>query len=381
MSKVNLLKAGTYFSFKTSPKGLNPKNFRYVADANECAATKMDEFVRGVDIEKAAADSVKKAKKITKADQERFHAYMQMKRMEISLSQAEIIELMKYEGDELIKHSIDLFAGKMKIPKSLIPKVMPINLNEETFMAYDCIQNIIITNPNAKIKSKSEFIGCVAHELRHMVQNLDIMRTDGLGEKAISRYAKKYAKAQVRNVVQIVKRYSVEDYKKLNSNPQAIAEFEYLKNLMKNNPVEFKNNNIQLYTDFENNILQILNAFRQNVIEEMGTLKANSEQGLRAKKYLKDFLTNYMKKDGTIHAGKYNILRTEREALNFGWLIEEKVKNPEKEKFCFMHWLKNYKPRKAETELRQKEIEKERLKSNEEIDKMGFKKYLKLVYD
>ena len=160
-----------------------------------------------------------------------------------------------------------------------------------------------------------------------------------------------------------------------------MQEFIYLKNLKKSSPRDYEINFVNLFKNYENQYLQILEAQRQNIISGMGAIKADSKQGQRAKKYLKSFMTNYYKKDGTLHAGMYNMNVAEREAITLGFVFEERLKTMNKE-FCFLDFAQKFKPKYGDDKQMQESVQKELNETYDEINhKMSFKEYLKYLYE
>ena len=361
------------------------ESMRRMVKTPEELSSGVDEFIKSSTVaeipEKTLAQSAKEAEDKKKIIQERFHAYLKFKQLEFPITKQEMEDLLKYDGDEFMTKGVEFVAAKYKIPKSLIPSIGSVPMHKETFMAYDFIKHIIYTNPNYQMTSKEELFGNIVHELRHTMQNFDILRTEGIGEKAVIAYAKKLAKNQVASINKLVETHTIEQIKMLTQDENAIKDFEILKKL-KQNPKEYELNNVKLFKMYEQQYTQQLEAFRQQVISEMGELKADSAQGLRAKKYLKSFLTNYYKKDGTVHAGKYNTAITEREALDLGYAYDYKLKNKENERFCFMQFARDYKVKTIESEERKNEMKQEIKEIDDIIQEMGgWKAFLKYVYE
>ena len=387
MGKIQALKAGTSFLWKLPVKKVKPESIRYVTEPAEKSFNNLDEFVKISHVKESAVSKTENlaensAKKISKRDQELAHAYFQYKKYEFPINKAEIDELLQYDGDELVDKGIDFVLAKLKIPKTLKPTILQVPQNKEIGMSYEFRQNLLFLNPNFEIKSKAELLGFIVHELRHLAQNFNVLRTEGIGEKAVRAHARKLAKYQISSLKKMVKNLSVEDYaKQVQNNEQALSEFKMLKELRAKDKVKLEENFVSLSFLLENHYLRIIEQNRQNIIKEMGIIKADSKEGQRAKKYLKSFMTNYMKKDGTIHAGKYNLCVIEREALDQGFSFEERVKNIDKPEFCFLRFANNFEGKKFGDPEREKQIEEELSEARAKVSKMPWKEYLRYMFD
>lgn len=386
MGKIQIFKAGTSFLWKAPNKTVRTESVRYATECAEKPFATIDEFVRKTTVTNPStlkAENLAKtsAKKVTQRDQELVHSYLQYKKYEIPVTKAEIDELLKYDGDELVDKGVDFVLRKLNIPQSLKPAIISVPQDKEIGMAYEFRQNLLLLNPNFKTESKAELLGFLVHELRHMSQSFDILRTEGLGEEFVRANARKLAKLQIANLKQIVKKCSIEDYKKMTPNEQAQKEFQELKELKAKDKVKSEENYVILTKMVEEHFTKIIEQLRQNVTSKLGVIKADSKQGQRAKKYFKSFMTNYRKKDGTIHTGKYNLCVTEREALDLGFAFEERVKNIDNSEFCFLKFAKNYERKHSDDPIREKQIDMEIQELEQKINEMSWKDYLRYMYD
>jgi len=256
--------------------------------------------------------SVKKEKsgKIQKL-KARFREY------KIGLNKSTIHNLEKLPVNDFLLESRILILKSMGIPKELWPSLTILSHeNKKSLMMFDFAKNEIFCNTNSTVlnKNRREIFSCIRHELEHFKQNLSIIRTEKLGERAVNNYAKLYTKAQVDNFVKVFKDMSENQIAKLYEEGQiSEASMQAVKKLQtanKQGDKTVKNYAKELYHQDLPIIMESWKNIRAKAIELMGTVKENSEEGTKAKQYFKEFLRN---KSGKINANYYKS-STEREA-------------------------------------------------------------------
>lgn len=256
-------------------------------------------------------------KKASAIDVLLFRQYLFSKNFELQTAQEEIQSLFKLEGEEFFNASFEFLFKKLGVPECLKPGIVEAPLNEKIGMAYDYSQNYLIKNPNAPEATKLETYFYIRHELQHMIQNFEMYRHKGLGEKIISFYVEKLAESQVQFIDNYAKNVSIEQMENLGYPPEAISYYKNLKFLLENNNEEeylkvLEQGKAELIEDNTRN----LQNFRSLIINEMGFLKEGSRAERRAEKFYNDTVNNnYSNADGEIHSGKYSYDIRENEAF------------------------------------------------------------------
>lgn len=212
--------------------------------------------------------------------------------------------------------------------------------HETVGMAYDFINNLIVKNPqNTILKTKASIFGAIRHELQHFYQNINIFRTEKVGDEAVDVYSRISAKQRQKCLDFEVKNQSIEQLK-VNYDEKTIEYYKHLKDLLKNDQKAYEaelNGFEQII--FDSTRLQ-LQAFKELVIKEMGgQIKADTKLAKRSEKMLKEIQNDYWKTDGSAHAGKYGFDVRENDAFIAGQMAELKVL-PQGEKFCYIKNLR-----------------------------------------
>jgi len=277
-------------------------------------------------------------RKFTLIDKFIARTYFHTKTLDFKTSQEEINALFKFEGDEFFKKAYDFLCSKLAIPEKLKPQLVEMPRQERVIMLYDLTSNIIIKNTNASKQSKIEMFSNLRHELQHFIQNMNILRTEGIGEQAVEQYSKIVAKNRRLYVDAEVRNITLEQLK-VSYDEQTLEYYKYLKDLLKNNQNDYKAELENLEQIFENNTRPEIQAFRELVLNEMPQIKAGTTMAKRSEKMLNAVVSSYFKDDGSVNAGKYVYDIMENEAILAGQVAELKTHPPD-EKFCYIQNMK-----------------------------------------
>ena len=214
----------------------------------------------------------------------------------LNLDKKTVKELEKCSIDDFFEKSRKLVIDSYQIPGSLGAQmqILP-DINKKAGMMYDFCSNTIYVNPKILKMPRSQIFAYIKHEYTHQKQNYQILRTEGLGEKAIQEYAKIKAGAVAE---QFVEKFSKMDDKEFQTLPpqQQMLIFPWLVELR--NCIQQGGKGISEYKEkvYKNDypiILDNLEKLRQNVIQELGIIPANSKEAKNSEVYFKNFIELY----------------------------------------------------------------------------------------
>ncbi len=170
------------------------------------------------------------------------------------------------------------------IPASLRAQIVVDDFDKGIAMFYSHPQNAIYVNKKHIGNSRTKLFSYIKHELTHQRQNLDGLRTEGLGEEIVKFHADALTKINHENFKLIYRDMPFEKIEELR--PQLGEQINVIyayKNALAQGPKAEKEFFNSIYELDYNVYLKQMEAFRQRVIDEMGTLKADSERGDFAK--------------------------------------------------------------------------------------------------
>lgn len=279
-------------------------------------------------------------KKLTPCDKFNFRAYLHFKTLDFKTNPEEINALFKFEGDEFFEKTYEFLIKKLGIPEKLKPAIIERSASETVGMTYDWINNCIAKNPNGFIKEKVQIFGGLRHELQHFLQNMNVLRTEKVGDEVVNFYAKYAGKQRSAYADFEVKNLTLEQLK-TNYDEQTLEYYKYLKDLLKNNPDAYESELINLRNIIEGAQLTHFQNFRNLVIQEMGLIKEGTQPARRAQKMLKEIMSEnaYWQSDGSIHAGKYAFDVRENEAITAQSAAQLKTLPPE-QRYCYLQIIK-----------------------------------------
>ena len=239
------------------------------------------------------------------------------RKLRTNITQEEINKLFKLEGEDFFKSAYDFLIEKLGIPSGVKPEIVIHTQEIPVEMAYMPYNNAILRKPKFQTDSKSFIFGIIRHEIQHLKQNLDILRHEELGKKAVEAYSDETARRLVLTLEELVNKYSLEDFVKTGANPAQISEFFALKSLvMLNRMEEYHDALSEIGEVIKNNTKAELERVRQVATAELGAIKPGTREAARAEKYYDEFINiNYWKEDNSIDLGKYVFSYSEIEAM------------------------------------------------------------------
>ncbi len=292
--------------------------------------------------------------RMTTVDKNLFQAYLFARTTKTRITPQEIKEVFSKNGNDFITSAYDLITEKFNLSKDIRPSVFMQECQGDNIMQYMGTNHCIFISPS-KIKncSKEQIYNYIRHEIQHCLQNIDILRHETLGEKAVELYAKSIVdteKSIIENLVQmspdkaVRMGVSIQDYinfKMLHSNPKLYQET--------------MRNNLQMYTGQ-------LKSLRQNFINKFGLIKEGTKNSEKVKLYFNDFMNvNYYGENNKVNIAKYLNKITEQEAILAGEIAECEVSGT-----CYFKKLKNDAMKSLENKELLDEIMKEGKAANSE---------------
>ncbi len=247
--------------------------------------------------------------KMTQIDKNIFEMYLYGRKFRTGITQKEINELFKKEGNDFLASAYNLLTAKMNFPEEIRPAIYLNTCNGDNIMQYNYINHsIFIDPPKIEGLSKAQLYGMLRHELQHCKQNYMVLRDENIGPMATEKYARMLTNAERKNI-EILIQAPIEEVENLNINMQ---DYNNIKNLYYNDPKGYEQlfeNNYQTYKQQFDNI-------REQVIAKFGVIKEGSKESKQAKLYFDDFTNDmtYYNSDGTVNAARYLSKITEQEA-------------------------------------------------------------------
>lgn len=265
-------------------------------------------------------------RKVTSYDKFFFRGYTFCQNLKTKITQNDINKLSKYEGDEFIFESYDFLVRHLGVPLMLRPPISISNLGKQIDMVYDYTNSKIEVNAEQSNNSKAYLFGALRHEIQHLIQNLNILRHEIIGEEAINTYSEMNVNAYIESIEEILNNIEISTSRAMSvKNSPQFEVFKGLKYLKDNNEIGEYNKIVDAIKNIiKRESVSHLTKLRKLAISEMGILDKDSREGKRAEKIYYEFKNNiYYKKDGTIHEGKYQYSVSETEALTAGQMAED----------------------------------------------------------
>jgi len=288
------------------------------------------------------------SKRISDLDKFSFRQYLQLKSFDFKTTPEELNKLFQFEGDEFLVNAYDFFCTKLTIPKNLRPTIYNVPAHPSIDMTYNFLGNYITRNPNAPQKTKSAVFGAIRHELQHFIQNLNILRTEELGDSAINFYSKSVAAERILNINNEVRNLSLEQLQNVYGEEQ-IQLYKNLKNLLKSDESLYKKELENLENLIAKDQLQSWQNYRSQIISEMGIIKKGSQPAKRAEKMFDEFSKkSYYTEDGQLKAAQYYLDLREFDALAAQNAAVIKLL-PQDKKYCGVRMFKDQNVQAVET--------------------------------
>lgn len=285
---------------------------------------------------KEPANLKKPFEKMTKGDCHYLSSYLYSLKFRMGITQEEIKNLLSKNGEEFLTAATNFLKQKMGFSDNNFP---PIMLIDGTLCsapaAFSPEQNIVYLLNSYDNIPKTQLFGLLRHEYQHAIQNHNILRTEGLGEKAVEYYADKIFNNQKDILLDFAKKYSVKELLEqgLITDIGAVIITEMSSALQKNDMTTIDNTLKQ----FRQSIVAELNEFREKLIQEKGLIKADSKAAAMAKVCFDEFKNiDYYDENGNVDVGKHSFKATESEAELAQIMAESELSQT-----CFIKLQKN----------------------------------------
>lgn len=239
----------------------------------------------------------------------------EFKKMLVGLDKATIASLEKLPINDFLSESQKLIAKSMGLSQDFLPPItITSSIDKKMGMCFDVANNSLFVNSQILTKSRKMLFSLMRHEMEHFKQNLLIIRTDGLGEKAVETYSKILTKTLGDNFVNTFKNMPESEIEKLkdagNLTEIHLQAIKKLKNAAELGDEAVSKLSDELY----NHDYPIMHASWQNIrnkaIELYGPVKANTEEASNAK----EFFDGFLKTKGMTRGSEYYFSKHEQAA-------------------------------------------------------------------
>lgn len=201
-------------------------------------------------------------------------------------------ELQKMPMESFWSRSQEIICDSYGIPQNLRAPIIVSEIDKKIAMCYTWDQNIVYVHPKiAQKKDRNTLFSCLKHEYLHQKQNLDVLRTEGTGEKAVQEFTTRQLELSLTNFRNTFRNMPQEELEKLRPElgPHYETIVKYRTAVTAGEEAEQKVIDEIAQNDYAV-IYEQLNNFRLRVIEEMGVIPANSEQAKVSEEYLSGVL-------------------------------------------------------------------------------------------
>lgn len=358
-----------------------------IAKKAESLPQKATEIPGDVFVRETSAELPVASRKITRLEMVDFRDYLLAKRLDLKITPEEIKNLFAYEGAEFEQKAFEFLTSKMQIPKDLIPNFYP---RPEQFpipdgkMLYDFALNNILVNPAYKSWNKKEYLASLRHELQHFMQSMTIYRHEVLGEQMLQLNLDKTVTAYMNFVVANAKTYSQAELKSMGADNTWLKIYEELKTSIQNNDKEeYEKIMLKIKQIFTEELKPQFETLKQTIVDKMGLIKANSPEGIRAKKYFECTKKEYLDQNNNIDYGKYFLDCREVEALVAGDALECNIESLGGKKRCFLEWIRTNRKQAEEQIASNDKIMSDLNRQRKEIKEQGisYKELFSYLYD
>lgn len=310
MGKIQALEKGFSVLRTNLPKGkINTNGLRYVPPKQ--LAEPIDKFVSSVPKETVKPE-------VSKMDIVFFRRYLLGKKLDLKIEPKELEKLFSLEGKEFEEGAFEFLLKKMNIPSNIRPRLIESPQTNGCPMTYDFMLNQIVVNPNMKTPVKEVHLSLLRHELQHFMQNMQILRSEGVGTDAVKHYSEVMSKLARQNNDELAKNCTIEQLAQMGFDEEGLNLHRQLKELLKNGtPEQYEEYMNQLEFGLQQYYEPLYEGLRNDVVSSMGAIKTGSTEWKRAVKFLDETKKGnyYFQPDGQIDYAKYMTDCRENEAI------------------------------------------------------------------
>ncbi len=293
---------------------------------------------RGISKLTQALPDGKVSKGLTLLDQAFFATYLKMPKYNMQITPADIKYLSQFDGNDFLVKSYEFIAAKFGWPEDILPGLYSADLkNSESVMGYNPMNNIIFFDQDKLTNQKKSVIfSLLRHEFQHFSQNLQILRHEEIGQKALKTNTKRFIEMQKNALDSVFSTYPEQTAIDIFLNSGGDIEFinKYL--------IAHKTGNTEwldsLYKELGKQYINEISYYRNKVIEKLGLIKKDSCLTPQIEKNYKEFTEcGYYNPDGSIDFEKYFTSDIELEALDAQTFSAFEFSG----EGCFMKFMKN----------------------------------------
>ena len=150
------------------------------------------------------------------------------------------------------------------------------------------------------------------------MQNMQILRSEGVGTDAVKHYSEVMSKLARQNNDALARNCTIEQLAQMGFDEEALNLHRQLKELLKNGtPKQYEEYMNQLEIGLQQYYTSLYEGLRNDVVSSMGTIKTGSSEWKRAVKFLDETKKGdyYFQPDGQIDYAKYMTDCRENEAM------------------------------------------------------------------
>lgn len=243
----------------------------------------------------------------------------------IGLDKATIKKLEALTFGEFAIESQKIMAKSMGLPQDFLPSIISQPLDKKIGAVFDKTQNIIaINSEHTKRIDKQRILlfTWLRHEMEHYKQNLSILRTEGLGDKAIESYSSIVTKHKVQTFINTLKDMpdkTIQQWVQEGKLPEkATPIIKELKDVSTQGDEAVSKFSEKIYNNDYPIWLQQWKNLRDKIIEKLGPIKEGTEDAKMAQKYYDGFEETA----GLCEGKKYKDSQHEKEAYGAQYLAQ-----------------------------------------------------------
>ena len=130
--------------------------------------------------------NTKVCKNLTPLDINCFRAYTYAMKYGMKNNAEDIKNLFKLDGDNFVTATFSFIANKLGIDNEIMPEILTAEKdNPKAPMEYNITANFIVRNKDLSMWTKPQIFGFARHEIQHVVQIMNILCHETLGEKLV----------------------------------------------------------------------------------------------------------------------------------------------------------------------------------------------------
>lgn len=261
--------------------------------------------------------------------------YIMSKRYALGIKPEDVAELSKYDGDEFLVKSHEYILKKLQIPEEIAPPFIAGDLNnKQALMMYMPSMNIIMVNSKECEKfDKTVVFKMLRHEIQHYIQNVNILRHETFGDKAIDVYKNKYMEFQRLVFENLYSNNLIEQFIQTSDIPDnEKALLYYFKSLKDSHNNEGIN---ALFDNMSKDYVKNLVDFKDKVRKNLGLIPANSPKTEKIEMFFNEFKAlGYFNPNGEVDYSKYFKSVIEQNAI----LAQERAGYEFSQQGCFIKY-------------------------------------------